>query len=98
MGNVVTTLLGSGGNQDRILSPSGTSKVRQMESRPGPWLARHRRLFRRRSSEDNEVAMGAYQRGSGQESKSSTTREDIIALYGVKNVSGTPQDKSLFWV
>ncbi len=39
--------------------------------------------------------MVAYQRVFGHESKSSTTREDIVALYSVKNVSETPQDKTL---
>ena len=66
MGNVVHTLMGSGGNQDMILSSSKISKVSQMESIPGTWLARHRRLLRMRNSAENEVAMVAYQRVSGQ--------------------------------
>ena len=83
--------MGSGGNPDAALSSSQTPKVRQMESRPGTWLAKHRRLLRRRSSEQYVVAMVVYQRVSGQESKSSTTRKNIIALYGVKTVGETQE-------
>ena len=36
----------------------------------------------------------AYQRVSGQESKSSTTREQLLALYGVKDVGESPQYKT----
>ena len=52
--NIVHALLGSGIAKTTSLPQLGLCKAGQMVSRPGTWLAKPRRLFRRRSSGDPE--------------------------------------------
>jgi len=47
------------------------------------WEAKHRRLLRKRSSEQDDVAVVAYQKVTKETSSSTSAKEKILALYGV---------------
>jgi hypothetical protein len=85
MGNVVKALLQCGGSGSRESSlETGGSERDIKASTQGGWVEKHRRLLRRRSSEQEEVALVAMKKMSGEGKPTTTSKEQILALYGVK--------------
>jgi len=82
MGNVVKALLHPALSRDSSLDPS--EKAESVKA-TGGWVDKHRRLLRKRSSEVEEVALVAVRKMSEHASSSSTSRSNILALYGVKD-------------
>jgi len=82
MAAVVDVLMGAGSSRDNLQPPMSSAPTTPSEG----WAGKHRRLLRRRSSEQDEVALVAYQKVSKPTLSSTSTKEEILALYGVRNV------------